>query len=67
MTNKKCRSCESTKPLEDFHRNRQSKDGRKGVCKECVCRKERNGRSCQARDEFQRRLIAAFPPERASI
>ena len=33
---KVCKSCFRTKPLADFHKNRNKKDGRDGRCKECV-------------------------------
>jgi len=33
---KHCGECDSTKPLEDFHRNRGKKDGRSTQCKECA-------------------------------
>lgn len=32
---KYCSGCGVTKPLEDFHRNRRSADGRQGWCKQC--------------------------------
>lgn len=33
---KKCNVCFATKTLDDFHRNKNSKDGRVNRCKECV-------------------------------
>lgn len=31
-----CSSCETSKPVDDFHRNRATRTGRDGVCKACV-------------------------------
>lgn len=33
---KRCGKCKRTKPLDDFHRNRATKDGRQYWCKDCV-------------------------------
>lgn len=38
---KKCASCETEKPLEDFHRNRSTADGASAYCKECVKQRSR--------------------------
>jgi len=35
MRNKKCARCKQAKPLTDFYRDKQNKDGYKGVCKKC--------------------------------
>ena len=32
---KVCKHCNKMKPLEEFHKNNQAKDGRIHVCKEC--------------------------------
>ena len=32
---KKCSKCKEEKPLEDFNKNKRSKDGRQSSCKEC--------------------------------
>lgn len=32
---KRCKDCGESKPLEDFHRCKNNKDGRKGKCKTC--------------------------------
>lgn len=32
---KECTVCETTKPLDDFHRNKQQSDGRHSQCKDC--------------------------------
>lgn len=32
---KTCTKCEKTKPLSEFHRQREGKDGRRSVCKLC--------------------------------
>lgn len=34
-TEKLCRGCGQTKPMDDFHRHTRNKDGRQGRCKEC--------------------------------
>lgn len=41
MDTKLCRKCGETKPLEDFHKDRKSKDGHCFYCKECNKRKTR--------------------------
>lgn len=33
--NKKCNRCEQMKPVEEFHKNSASYDGRRSICKEC--------------------------------
>lgn len=33
---KDCRTCQGTKPLDEFHRNCKARDGRLNHCKECV-------------------------------
>ncbi|MBW1931454.1 MAG: hypothetical protein JRI56_00205 [Deltaproteobacteria bacterium] len=35
---KRCNKCKTEKPLEDFYKDRSSKDGHQGMCK--VCKKE---------------------------
>lgn len=32
---KQCTGCKKTKPLEDFHNKRSSKDGKQSKCKDC--------------------------------
>ena len=32
---KKCTSCNKTKPLSDFYKNRTRKDGHDNICREC--------------------------------
>ena len=32
---KRCSKCEEEKPLEEFHKHKRSKDGRRSSCKEC--------------------------------
>ena len=36
---KRCSSCKTGKPMDSFHRDRSTRDGRQGYCK--TCRKER--------------------------
>jgi len=38
MTVKVCRICGEEKPIEQFYRNRMTKDGRRGECKVCCNR-----------------------------
>lgn len=33
---KKCRKCDDTKPLDDFHKSPHYKDGKRPYCKECI-------------------------------
>lgn len=33
---KKCSSCKETKPLDDFHKRKDAKDGRQSRCKLCM-------------------------------
>jgi hypothetical protein len=35
---KKCYTCKETKPINEFHRNKNKKDGRQGSCKPCQIR-----------------------------
>ena len=35
MNKKICNKCKNEKPLEDFGKNKSTKDGHKGICKEC--------------------------------
>ncbi len=37
---KRCRECDTTRPLSDFHRNKNSADGRAAVCRPCRLAKE---------------------------
>ena len=32
---KTCNLCQQTKPLEEFHRDKEKRDGRRTICKEC--------------------------------
>jgi len=38
---KQCRHCRELKPLEEFHRDRSVKDGRRPECKVCTAAKRR--------------------------
>jgi hypothetical protein len=40
-TGKTCTKCGEWKPLEEFHRDKAKKFGRRTECKKCVCEKER--------------------------
>jgi 5-methylcytosine-specific restriction endonuclease McrA len=46
---KTCRICGLAKPLDEFHRHRQTSDGRNSYCKPCV--KTKNKRRCEANRE----------------
>ena len=54
--NKVCTRCEKKKPLDDFHNNKSSKDGKKSACK--VCRtgdtKEYQKKNKEKRYEYSR-------------
>jgi len=41
VTAKRCRICQLTKPLDDFHRHSSSKDGHRSECKPCHCEEVR--------------------------
>ena len=49
---KKCKSCEVTKPLEDFYKHEGQKDGRDNTCKECRKAKLRESRAADP-DKFK--------------
>ena len=38
---KKCNKCNKTYTLDNFHKNRQSKDGLRHICKHCQSKKDR--------------------------
>lgn len=38
---KTCTKCGETKPLDEYHKNANSKDGHNGICKTCACAKSR--------------------------
>jgi len=42
METKVCTTCKQEKPVSDFHRNNNKKDGRSSQCKECVADYQRN-------------------------
>lgn len=46
MEGKICTKCKQWKPLEEYHKRKDSKDGRKSQCKEC-----RNGQNRQWRED----------------
>lgn len=44
---KKCKTCGEVQPLSAFSRERRANDGRKGVCKKCCNKRERELRALQ--------------------
>ena len=44
MTSKVCQLCNSSKPLENYHKNKQIKDGKHTICKECNIQKSKKWR-----------------------
>ena len=42
---KTCSRCGKTKPLSEFHKNKNAKDGYNYICKECACARARNWRA----------------------
>lgn len=42
MKQKICSKCNTTKPLSDFGKRKDSKDGHTGVCKNCIVERRRN-------------------------
>lgn len=51
VATKKCRKCETEKPLEDFHVQRSCTDGRRTVCKKCS--KENQSRWARPKNGYQ--------------
>lgn len=49
---KTCSKCKIEKPLESFHRQKDSKDGRSTICKECKKSYNRNDRISPYDEEF---------------
>jgi len=54
---KVCNTCGHSKPLTDFQRDRQNRDGRKGKCRACVVARQRELRA--ANPEREREWVAA--------
>ncbi len=52
---KACRDCGQTKPINEFHRNPRMRDGRLNTCRECVKK--------QQRSLYERRRASPEPPE----
>lgn len=48
---KPCKGCKEVKSLDDFHDDPRNKDGKRNVCKVCMCQK--------ARDSYQRNKESA--------
>lgn len=42
---KVCRTCGSSKPLAEFHKNKAVQDGHMNICKPCACEKTRRHRA----------------------
>jgi hypothetical protein len=51
MNTKTCSVCLITKPIEQFHIDKNFKDGRRKECGECKCRKRREARKSYSRKE----------------
>lgn len=75
MKTKLCAVCRQWKPLEDFHKNRCSKDGRQSRCKACNTRRDQTrgfakSEDARVRDEAIARFRSAYkrkPPTRAEL
>lgn len=50
---KTCQKCQKTKPLEEFTKNKECKDGRTGTCQQCT-----NERSNQWKRDNRERILA---------
>ena len=48
---KLCRRCGQTKPLGEYHRNRNTRDGRQSQCKTCMCDQMAIWRQSQSAEE----------------
>lgn len=60
---KTCRKCGETKPLDEFHRNRKSRDGHQSRCKPCMIEaaSEWQAKNRQQATDNQRRRRQANP------
>jgi hypothetical protein len=61
---KQCPNCETTKPLDEFHKARGSADGRQGWCKDCRSQKLRE--AWQNNPDFRERELARKRERRAA-
>ncbi|HYD10954.1 MAG TPA: hypothetical protein VEA78_12710 [Acidimicrobiales bacterium] len=59
---KRCTFCKKRKPLDEFHRNRSSKDGRQNRCKPCNI--ERNKRWYREHPEARQRRMDGYARRR---
>lgn len=55
INEKRCRRCEETKPVTEFHKSKQNKDGLKAYCKKCVNadNKSREGRYKETKKAYR--------------
>lgn len=58
-SSKQCTKCMATKPLADFHKNKNSWDGRSVWCKACACAHRKKYGSTDAGRESSRRSNAS--------
>lgn len=70
--NKKCQKCENTFPLENFHRHKGFKDGRRVICKTCSCaisrkyysnNRDQHLESCRKWQKNNRDKVVAYQKE----
>lgn len=47
-----CRKCQKRQPLENYHLNNTSKDGRKWICKDCYNKKYEGRSGRKTKGEF---------------
>ncbi len=66
METRRCSKCEQEKPLDEFHKDARTKDGRTAACGECRSRTSRAWyhRDPNARQERERRYYANHQAER---
>lgn len=55
MTEKECKKCGEVKILSNFHKRKQSKDGRRGVCKECINKQPHRSKEASKRAHLKHR------------
>jgi len=55
MKNKKCTKCKITKPINEFYKNKTTKDGYCYQCKKCKSEKNKKGnlKACGLKHHFQ--------------
>ena len=63
MDSKSCSRCQCVKPLEDFHKNASSPDGRYSICRQCSNKTSRIKRSSAEAKEQEKERSARYYQE----